>query len=105
MALLPIIQTGSKLDFVHLSSITDGVNQALKKRAGEILTIWYFWLTIEKVSEIPDAMQPVAPLGLCCDVTRCCYTPAAPLVLSKAGKISIAHVVHSLDPYKCTKSS
>ena len=35
MALLAIIQTGSKLDFVHLSRITDGVNQALKKSRGD----------------------------------------------------------------------
>ena len=28
-------QAGSKLDFVHLSGITDGVNQALKKSGGD----------------------------------------------------------------------
>jgi hypothetical protein len=31
IALLPTIQTGSKLDFVHLSRITDGGNKALEK--------------------------------------------------------------------------
>ena len=30
------VQTGSKLDFVHLSGITDDGNQALKKSGGDI---------------------------------------------------------------------
>ena len=35
IAMSPLFQAGSQLDFVHLSGITDGVNQALKKIRGD----------------------------------------------------------------------
>ncbi len=51
-------------------------------------------------------LQPVAPLGLWCRVAWRCYTPFAPLALSRAGKISIALAIHSLDPTElCEKET
>ena len=40
---LVLFQTGSYLDFVHLSSRTDGVNQALKK-SGRDFNHLVFWV-------------------------------------------------------------
>ena len=89
-----------KLDFVDFRDITGSDNQVLAKNEGDCDPL-SFWQTINKSAAISDTIQPVGPL-----------------VLAKAGKISIALLIQSLDriahptrnggqslPYKCTKSS
>ena len=56
-----------QFDFVHLDGITDSVNQALKKSEGDFDYLAY-WLPIEITPAVSDALKPVAPPGLRCEV-------------------------------------
>ena len=79
IALPPIIQSGSKFDFVHLSETTNGVNRALKKNGGDFNHLVLFGGPLKKSQAVPDTMQPV---GISIALTM---------------GSSIAFVIHSVD--------
>ena len=66
------------------------------------MSIWYFWLTIEKVSEIPDAMQPVRIASSVVGAVSNCASPGVVSSVRLEGSLSINRLDKEGDSKSCS---